>query len=277
MVKTNLSPKEVRSIESKWHKIATQLGIPIPPKAAAIILGLEEQDYITYTNALVQENKKVAEQLLQNPQVAALVDNIASQSQQVIIMGDSITAYHFSYAEILRHLLEPQNINVTNWGVGGYTSNHALELCHNVALLSHKPDLVFLSYGVNDAKYFGNAAKMLVSHEEYHANMMTVVEALQSQLDATLVLLTPTLVIEAVANHLSPGFHHSMRWNNNDLLRFGETLKAIANSHKKVSVVDVMIGIGIPPSPDLYLDDGVHLNPKGEEVILTQIAQQLKL
>ena len=267
----------MRSIESKWHKIATQLGIPIPPKAAAIILDLEEQDYITHTNALAQENKKVAERLLQNPQVAALVDNIARLGQQVVIMGDSITAYHLSYAEILRHLLEPQNISVTNWGVGGYTSNHALELCHNVALLSLKPDLVFLSYGVNDAKYFGNATKMLVSHEEYHANMTAVVEALQSQLDATLVLLTPTLVIEAVANHLPPGFHHSMRWDNNDLLRFGETLKTIANSYKKVSVVDVTVGIGIPPSPDLYLDDGVHPNRNGEEVILTQIAQQLNL
>jgi lysophospholipase L1-like esterase len=143
-------------------------------------------------------------------------------------------------------------------------------------LLALKANLIFLSYGVNDAKYFGDTPKTLVSQEEYAANMLAVVRALQQQTEARLVLLTPTPVVEALSNAAPPGFHHRMRWDNADLQRFGGSLQQIGVM-TGVRVIDVFAAFGASPNPALFLADGVHPNVDGERLILEQIASQWNL
>jgi lysophospholipase L1-like esterase len=106
--------------------------------------------------------------------------------------------------------------------------------------------------------------------------MSSAVQALQSQTHARVILLTPTPVVEALANHLPPGFHHRMRWNNADLRKYGDGLGEIGNAHD-APVIDMFTIFGTPPDHAYFLDDGVHLNAAGERLMLEQIAAQLKL
>lgn len=271
-----LSPDITLAIEYNFQQIAAQLGIPIRTEAAAATIGLPEDQYVSYTQSVIQQNRAVANELAQNSAVASLVDGIAAIGNQVLTMGDSITTCRYSYAEILRELLAPRGVSLSNWGVGGYTSNHALELSFNVKLREEQPAVVFLCYGVNDAKYFGDVGKMLVSHNEYVANMTAVVNTMKNNTVARIVLITPTPVVESIANHLEPGFHRDMRWRNADINRFGEALQHIGKSHS-VPVIDMFAAFSDTPDPALYLDDGLHPNRAGQRLMLEHIANNLDL
>lgn len=270
-----LSPEDKTAIEYNFQMIATQLGISISAAATAAVLELSEHEYTAYTQAIIAENKAAAAALQKQSAVASLVDGIAAVGSRVLTMGDSITTCRYSYAELLRQLLEPRGVSLFNWGVGGYTSNHALELCFNVKLRDFQADVIFLCYGVNDAKYFGSANKMLVSHGEYTANMTAAINALQHNTSALPVLITPTPVVESIANQLPPGFHQNMRWENADIKKMGAALHDIGRAHN-VPVIDMFGAFGDSPSAALYLEDGLHPNRAGQRLILEHIAKHLK-
>lgn len=262
------------AIDFNYERIMAALGLPIPPQLAAAIIGVNNDDYNAYVFEIDETNQTTATEMLKNPKVAALVEYFSTNVKNLMALGDSITAYRYSYIEVLRHMLVPRGLQIYNCGVGGYTSNHALELCYNPEVLELDPDFIFISYGVNDNKYFGDIGKTLVSYDEYIVNMTAIVQTLQRYTKARLVLLTPTPVIEEQANNLRPSSQVSRIWRNSEIKRFGDGLQEIGAGHG-VAVVDMFAGLGMQPDPKYYLEDGLHPNPLGERFMLEQIAEQL--
>jgi lysophospholipase L1-like esterase len=200
-----------------------------------------------------------------------------ARNATVLTVGDSITTYRFSYAELLRALLAlvrpADEINLLNVGQSGYTSTHAREVTFT-QFLPQQPDWVFVMYGVNDCKQFGGTtARTLVSLREYAENMRAVVEAFTQQ-KAHVVLLTPTPVVESITNAL-PAFRAvQMTWDNRNIAACAEAIRAIARDFD-VPCVDLLNAFGMNPDPALLLPDGLHPNFVGQRLILRQVVRAL--
>ena len=191
-------------------------------------------------------------------------------------VGDSITTYRYSYARLLAALLAlhrpDDGIQFVNVAQSGYTSTHGLENSYT-QFLALQPDWVFIKFGVNDCKRFGGEqAKTLVSLEEYRANMTAMVQAFLEHSRARPVLLTPAPVIEDVVNN-NPDFQAMrMTWSNADIQARADFLQNLAAQYD-LPFVDLTKIFGYDPDATLYVADGLHPGPAGQQLILEAVLQ----
>ncbi len=269
-----LSPESEFQIDFNFHQVPSALAVDIPPEAAAAMLHISAAQFETYIATAFAECTRVARALLDRPGTLDAIRKLKSsrngQTGTIMTVGDSITTYRYGYAEILRALLglvQPdQAIQFYNHGRSGYTSTHGLE--HTFTqYLAQKPDWVFLKYGVNDTKRFGGArGKLLVSIEEYTANMTQIVDAFLS-IGARLIVLTPTPIIESLVN-INPDFQAmSMTWSNADLQACVNALKLITQQ-RGVPLIDLVALFTLAPDAALYVADGLHPGPAGHQIII---------
>ena len=108
---------------------------------------------------------------------------------RVVFLGDSITAIHTwtRYVEELARLRAPQlTLTFINAGVGGNTAEDALARL-DVDVLAHKPTVVFLNFGMNDASYPDGS-----TGAAWEQNMATLIDRLQKGGVRTLVWIDPS-------------------------------------------------------------------------------------
>jgi acyl-CoA thioesterase I len=285
--KSSLPPETSFQIDFNLHWVPAALGLDIPPSAAAAIFGISDAEYHAYAAAVEWQVKQTAAELLALPAVAAAVDRLpVPVGGTLLAVGDSITTYRFSYAEVLASMLtqrrEQDRIMFINRAQSGYTSTHGLEHTYT-QFLTTQPNLVLIKYGVNDNKRFGSvstadtadgAPKLLVSAEEYRANMYGIVRAFKDYTAALPVLLTPSPVVESIVNS-SPDFTAMhMRWDNRDLQTSADAVRDLADEFG-VPWVDLMNLFGSGPDPTLYLPDGLHPAPAGHILILQRLLETL--
>jgi acyl-CoA thioesterase-1 len=121
------------------------------------------------------------------PSVAAV------PSGTFVALGDSITDDVQSWAELLRHCLDPE-VTVINAGISGDTTADALARLYGVVSL--RPSLVVAMLGTNDCQRHGPGGAQLVPPEESlrHAREITTwLEAVGTRV----IWLTPPPVDEA--------------------------------------------------------------------------------
>ncbi|HEX9117408.1 MAG TPA: GDSL-type esterase/lipase family protein [Anaerolineae bacterium] len=266
------------AIDFNLYQVPAALGLPVPPAAAAALLGIGEQELLDYSRAAGAEVAAAAAGLAANPGIAAglaaLRANLADGAR-ILAIGDSITTYRRGYVALLAGLLAscyPQaGYRVINVGQSGYTSTQARE-CTYTQWLAQQPDLACVMYGVNDCKRFGGGTATLVSVNEYAANMKAIVEALLTHTRAQVVLFTPTPIVTAVANQVPDFVAMRMTWSNADIAACAEAVRAIAAGHG-LPCVDLVAGFGPAPDPALYLPDGLHPGPSGHRMILERFLE----
>ncbi|MEO0562392.1 MAG: GDSL-type esterase/lipase family protein, partial [Chloroflexota bacterium] len=147
-----LSDEQKFLIDFNVQDVAVALGLNISPVAGADILDVAEQDMTAYIAAIEATVADVASQLLAANDVIQAMAAALESADRVMVIGDSITTYRYSYARLLKHLLP--GVEVINHGYSGYTSNHGVELTHT-RFVQAQPNVVFVKYGVNDCKRFG--------------------------------------------------------------------------------------------------------------------------
>jgi lysophospholipase L1-like esterase len=260
-------------IDFNVHDVAAALGLPIPPEAAALMYGISLDELNTYQAEVDAALAVTAAQMAAQPETRHFIEKFTA-GQTVLCIGDSITTYRYSYAHLLRHLLQGRGVQVINRGYSGYTSTHGLELTYT-QFLAHQPDWVFIKYGVNDCKRFGGRSeRTLVSLDEYANNLRNIIGAFQQHTTARMVVLTPTLVAEEVVNSNPDIMAMRLTWDNDDLVTRGEAALAVAQE-TDVMGVDLRGVLGSPPEATLLCPDGLHPNANGQRIIMGKVLNTL--
>ncbi len=279
MNEIDLPPEIIFSLDFNLYWVPSTQGLEVSPAAAAEMLSITETKFLAYAAEVEAKVKRTAAGLLDRPVLGQAIDQLVIPVDGLVMaVGDSITTYRYSYARLLAAMVAirrpADNIRFLNVAQSGYTSTHGLENVFT-QFLSHRPDVVFIMFGVNDCKLFGGPeAKTLISCKEYRANMEGIVEAFLAHTAARPVLLTPAPVIEDIVN-CSPDFQAMrMSWRNADLQARADVLRDLANRHS-LPLVDLIELFGDAPDPDLYLPDGLHPGPAGQALILEAVLRTL--
>ncbi len=113
----------------------------------------------------------------------------------IVCLGDSVTGVYYhtggrrAYPEMLevaiKQAVPNANVKVINAGISGHSTDHGLKRLDSDVLM-HKPDLVTISFGLNDM------ARM--SEEQYGKNLESLVARCR-EAKAQVVLCTPNSVI----------------------------------------------------------------------------------
>lgn len=266
---SNLTDLQKFQIDFNVQDVAVALGIDISRGAGATILDVSEADFQSYTHEVDTEISRVAEQLHQSDKTIQALARQLADFPRILFIGDSITTYRYSYARLIKHLVT--TCEVINHGYSGYTSNHGLELTHT-RFINIEPDLVFIKYGVNDAKRFAGAdGKTLVSPAEYQKNIEGMIRAFREYTTATIVLLTPTPIVGDIVDTLKDFQAMKLAWVNDDIRQLSNVIGDLSAKHETY-LIDLFKSLTDTPDKSLYLPDGLHPNFAGHQEILKIIA-----
>ena len=104
--------------------------------------------------------------------------------------------------------------------------------------------------------------------------MAGIVEAFLEHTPARPILLTPAPGVENVVNE-NPNFEAMrMTWSNADMQARADVLGDLADQHK-LPFIDLMELFGHSPDPALYVVDGLHPGPAGQQLILEAVLRAL--
>lgn len=150
---------------------------------------------------------------------------VVAKGDKIVFMGDSITeagsADPNGYVNLVMRALNQQGLEVTHVGAGisGQKSNDMLARV-DTDVLSHKPQWLLLSCGVNDVWHFklrlGKQTFVGVPLDEYKKNITAIIDKAQAA-KINVMLLTATMIGEDPEREL-----------NKDLAPYNEFLREIA-------------------------------------------------
>ena len=184
---------------------------------------------------------------------AAPVSALDNDDKVIVAFGDSITASGkwFSAAE------KEFGIKVVNRGVGGENSADGRKRLSTVLAL--KPDVVVLSFGMNDAAL--DMAKH-VPLETYRQNMAYMVDEMQKRgIKVILLIVNPIGETPYYTRHDKSVFE-PYGGANAFYFQYVEAGRALAKE-KKLTLVDMYQPLYDTGRWNDYLSDGVHPNDKG--------------
>ena len=240
----------------------------------APIFGLDAVQYRQIRNGFKENARVAAETLLAQPDFAGLVDRLPFASDATILaVGDSVTDDDQSWLEVLRHLLNikrPDNrVRIINAGVSGDSTTHVISRFSE--LTSSEPDWILFMIGLNDARRHGSAPeKPLVSLDETGKNLSELRRFAIAQTKAELVWMTPPTLIEQKVKKFWLFNATQTCWTNADVGAVAKLIKQLPDK-----VVDVQAAFGLPPRPELLLDDGLHPSLQGQQTIVTALVETL--
>lgn len=190
----------------------------------------------------------------------------AKPAYTIVAFGDSITASAAQandkkWPKVLETRLQQadpsRRFQVVNAGVGGNTSREGLARLER-DVLTHKPDLVVIEFGGNDAT--DNAARH-VDLKEFEKNLTTMLEKTRAvNPRAMIVIATFPPVVDS---------KHSAGKLYGGLDKYIEQYRVAARQFAKAHELPLVdMDAAIRPQSDQYiLPDGVHLTDGGNEAI----------
>ena len=202
---------------------------------------------------------------------------------RIVAFGDSTTAPRGplkTYAAILDETLDAK---ITNAGVGGHDTGKARARFER-DVLSRKPDLVIIQFGINDAAIDvwkqPAATKPRVSKVDYEANLRFFVREVRKN-GATPILMTPNPIrwtSKLKSLYGKPPYRPDDEDGFNVLLRDYAGIARLVASEENVELVDVFAEFEKRDVDSLLLD-GMHPNAKGHalvaELLLPVVAKVL--
>jgi acyl-CoA thioesterase-1 len=269
------------AIEFNTYEVPAELGIAMPAQAAACVLNITEEQFLSYVRGLAAKVDQDARMLLTEPDLATAIDRLPLRAgSKVMAIGDSVTTYRRSYVELLRAmtaLRRPNDaIQFVNHAQSGYTSTHARRATYLKYIKEH-PDLVLMALGGNDCERFGSSeAPTLVSPDEYRKNMEAILRAFRDNTSAHLVVLTPVPVMESMLKRVADFAQSQLTWRNQDLQVCADTLSELAIKYD-LPLVNLMDTFGMNPPASLYLPDGLHPGSAGQQLILRQLLKAIAM
>jgi lysophospholipase L1-like esterase len=262
------SSTEAAALRVQFHRIAQILkGLPgsdrVPDHIEAEILGCDVGFLRDVRQTHTQAVMAAVDDLLARPGPAELVAKLRDRYAGAIIvcLGDSITADHESWAEMLAVALAP-DVHVINEGRSGDTTTDLLSR-FAASVPVHRPDVVLVFAGTNDARtYRTGTGQLAVSDEESRRNFAELAQLI-AHLGADLAWLTPARIDdERVLRHPNTASSGAV-WTN-----AAAAGKAALLHQRPEHTVDLQAEFAVPrDTPDLLMPDGLHPSLAGQTVI----------
>lgn len=196
-----------------------------------------------------------------------------TSGQTLVCLGDSITQADPGYVSLLAALIAAKyperGIGVVNAGIGGHKApDMRARLGRDV--LAHRPDWVTISVGINDVWHGLDGGSGGVPLDVYERDVDAMVQTVQAETTAQLVLVTPTVIGEDVEASANKTLDHYVATVEQIARRRG-TLLAPAHA----DFVLTLRG-GQAASPGFRMTtDGVHLNEIGNARLALTILETL--
>ena len=191
--------------------------------------------------------------------------------ETIVFLGDSITQSASTpegYVTLFERFcgVNGYEVKAINAGISGHKSDDMLERLER-DVLSHKPNWVSISCGVNDVWHSFMANHTGVPLPEYKKNITEMVERCQKS-GAKVLLLTSTPIFE---NLDSP--------ENKKLMDYNTFLRDLAKE-KKLVLCDLFAAFSKvyrqkQGTENIMTTDGVHMQPKGYRLMAREIVHAL--
>lgn len=179
-----------------------------------------------------------------------------SAGKSILIFGDSLSAsYNIPTDKGWVHLLQESlktkqlDVNIANASISGETSSGGLTRFKS-QIQKSKPDIVILELGAND----GLRGYDLSTTRN---NLLTMIN-MSLQIDAKIVLA---------------GIHIPPNYGRTYTRKFDQIFIDLAQM-ENVSLIPFILE-GVATNPELMLNDGLHPNEKGQEVIVKTVMAHL--
>lgn len=133
-------------------------------------------EYLIYDSELIWKPKSNFEMFNKYGYIGPPVRSSKNGSEiRILALGDSNTAGDFmkiSWPDILGHIFKKNKyeINIINAGVWGYTSYQGV--LRFKEMLKHKPDIVMISFGSNDAHMVPISDKNYIKSKDFYKNVI---------------------------------------------------------------------------------------------------------
>lgn len=204
---------------------------------------------------------------------------------KIVAFGNSITAVRSNvqqvFAQRLPALLKNRGINavVINSGIGGSHSgrlidNDRIQVQHGLDrfipdVLSHKPNLVIIGFGHNDAYIDSNRldGKSRIPLEDYRSNLIYMITELQ-QTKSKIILVAPSPIAKPQRS----------AFQNTRLSEYAEVVRSLAAEYKVGLADNNKLFLGYNKNGKRYetlLTDGVHPNDDGHQMIAENLVIEI--
>lgn len=198
---------------------------------------------------------------------------LMGQGQTLVCLGDSITQADPGYVSLMAALIAAKYpgraLRVVNAGIGGHKAPDMLARLHR-DVIAHNPDWVTINVGINDV-WHGLDGPNGVPLDVYKPTMEKIVQTLQEETAAQIVLVTPTVIGEDVDEPA-----------NKTLAQYVAAMEGIATQYGTLLAptrADFLRTLRAGRAADLAFrmtTDGVHLNDIGNARMALTILETLK-
>ena len=190
----------------------------------------------------------------------------------LVFLGNSITqggSHPEGYISLIELFMgvNGYSVKIINAGISGHKSNDMLARLEK-DVLSHEPDWVSVSCGVNDVWHQFSSQRQGVPLEEYRKNMTEIVDRIQKS-GAQVLLLTATPIYEDLNSR-----------ENQMLKDYNELLRQLAKD-KNLVLCDLFSHFAELykqklNDENLLTTDGVHMKPRGNRLMAREILKSLE-
>ena len=203
-----------------------------------------------------------------------------SKDEAIVCFGDSVTRAYVPFLESELKGTRYSNYKIINEGIDGNTSRDALERIEEI--LTYKPEVVILGFGMNDCARDSN-----ISPEEYKENMSKIISELRKNHIVSMILtLNPKAYKERMKkiNGVIKGEYDTKtvlstinpEGSNKSINKFNEIIKEISFFEKiKIININYFWKLNFKKTQDGLKDD-IHPNEKGNKLIAEVIAKHLR-
>jgi len=192
----------------------------------------------------------------------------------IVAFGDSITkggnvAPHERFTSIAEKELTQaigKQVKVINAGANADITALALQRIERDVLV-HKPDIVTVMFGVNDAGFFRPDGPPddtpRVEPEDYKRNLHRMVEMI-SAVEAMPILgtplpMSPSYPLADLTQYQEHGLNYLVD-------QYAEIMREVAREHN-IPLIDLHCKFSDDPSTQAFLPDGIHPNTQGHAFI----------
>lgn len=186
----------------------------------------------------------------------------------IAFIGDSITSERESFQNILKKVYKDEkNLIFVDAAVSGDKSSDAKgKLPFRV--LNHKPDIAHIMLGTNDLRINeGTYGCSCTSPAEYERNLDYIIRTLKETDTRIIISTVPPVINEKMRKRFPDD-----RWyyKDGDINAFNNIIANIAGRHG-IKLNDMRNLYSQYPADELMLQDGLHLNAKGQQFMAQRV------
>lgn len=253
-----------------FHKSAISIGVSDTDAVQlAAVYGTTSEFIKEALEQLQRDLDASASRLLQKVDLESVDDLCPTR---IAFLGDSNTSYRKSYLNIIRAALYgKKHIELLDFSVSGYKSDNLLYALYPGIQDAH-PHIAHIMIGTNDMRRLNDGSDLqIVPPEVFRRNLNHLIEVLQG--NDTKVVLSTLPVFSSGKITISGNLQRSL-YCEEDRKVFNDIIRTAAETNG--AVLNDMDNVFSAFQPEeLTLDDGLHLNTLGHELLSLRVWNSL--